>query len=101
MTLIQIINTILVLVLGPEVVACCWILCWLIQRMPAEQRTELEQFSRMAVRHVMQQPEQLAKREMAKLHVIDLFKEYKSPVPSNETLEKAISSAMYELEQHG
>lgn len=101
MTLIQIINTILVLLLGPEVVACCWVLFLLIQRMPSHQRKALEQFSRMSVRHVALQPEQLNQRGMAKLHTIDLLREYKLPVPSDETLEKAISSALYEIKNNG
>lgn len=100
MTLVQIVNDILVLGLGP-IIALCYVLAqFLIQRLPSHQRAALEQFARMAVRHVAEQPEQPDQKGMARLYAIDLFKAYGLPAPSADTLEVAISSAMYEL-KHG
>jgi hypothetical protein len=45
---------------------------------------------------VLQQPEQLAQKELAKAYTVDLFNAHKLPVPSPEVLDIAISSAMYE-----
>lgn len=100
MTLVQIVNAVLVLAL-PFLIAICYVLAqFSIQRFPTHQRAALEQFTRMAVRHVAGQPEQLDQKGMARLYAIDLFKAYGLPVPSADTLEVAISSAMYEL-KHG
>lgn len=100
MTTIQIVNTILILILPALIALCYYFAQYLIQRLPTHQRAALEQFSRMAVRHVAGQPEQLDQRGMARLYTIDLFKAYGLPIPSADTLDVAISSAMYELE-HG
>lgn len=97
MTLIQIVNTILVLVLGPLVVTCCAFLSLAIQRMPAAQRAALEQFSRMAARHVAQQDTQSDQKEMTKAYTVVLFKEYNLPAPSAETLEIAANAAIHEI----
>jgi phosphate/sulfate permease len=101
MTLIQIINTILVLILGPLVVFCCAALYMAIQRMPTAQRAALEQFSRMAVRHVAQQDIQSNQTELAKAYTVDLFKAFRLPVPSAEVLDVAVGSAMHEIKNNG
>jgi len=96
MTLVQIVNTILILIL-PALIALCYVFAqFQIQRMPAHQRAALEQFSRMAVQHVLHQPEQLNQKAIATAYTTDLFKAYKLPVPPPEVLDIAISSAMYE-----
>lgn len=96
MTTVQIVNTVLILIL-PALIALCYVFAqFFIQRLPAQQRMALEQFSRMAVRHVMQQPEQLAQKELAKAYTVDLFNAHKLPVPPSEVLDIAVSSAMYE-----
>jgi hypothetical protein len=96
MTLIQIVNTILILIL-PALIALCYVFAqFQIQRMPVHQRAALEQFARMAVRHVLQQPEQLNQKGMAVAYATDLFKAYKLPVPPADVLDIAVSAAMYE-----
>lgn len=96
MTTVQIVNTILILIL-PALIALCYVFAqFQIQKMPVHQRAALEQFARMAVQHVLQQPEQLAQKELAKAYTVDLFNAHKLPVPSPEVLDIAISSAMYE-----
>lgn len=97
MTLIQIINTILVLILGPLVVGCCAGLYLAIQRMPTAQRAALEQFSRMAVRHVQEQATTGNQKELAKAYTIVLFKSFRLPVPPSEVLEVAVNSAIHEI----
>jgi hypothetical protein len=97
MTTVQIVNTVLILIL-PALIALCYVFAqFQIQKMPVHQRAALEQFSRMAVRHVMTQPEQLDRQGMAKLYLIDLFKAFNLPVPPAEILDIAISAAMYEI----
>ena len=96
MPLVQIINDILVLMLGPIIAACYVLAQFFIQRLPTHQRAALEQFARMAVRHVAQQPEQLNQKGMAVAYATDLFRAYGLSVPPSEILDIAISSAMYE-----
>lgn len=96
MTLVQIVNAILILIL-PALIALCYVFAqFSIQRMPVHQRSALEQFSRMAVQHVLHQPEQPAQKAMAVAYVTDLFKAHKLPIPPPEVLDIAVSSAMYE-----
>jgi hypothetical protein len=101
MTPVQIVNAILVLILGPLVVSCCAGLYWAIQRMPTAQRLALEQFSRMAVRHVTRQSIRTNEKDLAKAFTIDMFKAFNLPVPPTEALDIAIGSAMYEMEKNG
>jgi hypothetical protein len=96
MTTVQIVNTVLILIL-PALIALCYVFAqFQIQKMPVHQRAALEQFARMAVQHVLQQPEQLNLKGLAIAYATDLFKAYKLPIPPPEVLDIAISSAMYE-----
>lgn len=100
MTTIQIVNTILILILPALIALCYYLAQYLIQRLPTHQRAALEQFARMAVRYVMQQPEQLNQKAIAIAYATDLFKAYKLPLPTPEIIEIAVVAAMHELE-HG
>lgn len=96
MTFVQIVNTILILIL-PALIALCYVFAqFQIQKMPVHQRAALEQFARMAVQHVLQQPEQPAQKALAIAYATDLFKAHKLPVPAPEVLDIAINAAMYE-----
>jgi hypothetical protein len=96
MTLIQVVNTILILIL-PALIALCYVFAqFQIQRMPMHQRAALEQFSRMAVRYVLQQPDQLNQKGLAMGYVSELFEAHKLPVPTPEIIEIAVVAAMYE-----
>lgn len=98
MTLVQIVNTILILIL-PALIALCYVFAqFQIQRMPVHQRAALEQFSRMAVRYVKQQPEQDSKKILAMGYASELFEAYRLPVPPTEILEIAVVAAMFEFE---
>ncbi len=100
MTLVQIINSILVLIL-PALIAICYVFAqFFIQRMPVHQRAALEQFARLAVRYVEQQPEQPAQKNLAMGYTCELFEAYKLPLPPPEIIEIAVVAAMHELE-HG
>jgi hypothetical protein len=100
-TTIQIVNTVLILSLGPLIAACYVLAQLFIQRLPTAQRAALEQFARMAVRYVMRQPEQLNQSALAKAYMSDLFRLSGLPTPHEDILEIAIGAAFYELEQHG
>ena len=96
MTLVQIVNTFLILVL-PALIALCYVFAQsAIQRMPSHQRAALEQFARMAVQHVLQEQVKSGQKEIATAYVTSLFKSHKLPVPSPEVLDIAVSSAIYE-----
>lgn len=95
---VQIINIIIILIL-PALIALCYVFAqFSIQRMPVHQRAALEQFARMAVRYVKQQPEQDSKKILAMGYVSELFEAHKLPIPPPEILEIAVVAAMFELE---
>src|SRR5690348_9666641 len=100
MTLIQIVNTILVLIL-PALIALCYVFAqFFIQRFPVHQRTALEQFARLAVRYVdyehMDSPD---KKALSLAYATDLFRLSGLPVPHEDILEIGIGAAMHEIQQ--
>lgn len=100
MTLIQIVNTILVLLL-PALIALCYVFAQLfIQRMPTAQRSALEQFARMAARYTARQQVEVDKKAIALAYTTDMFRLSGLPVPHMDVLELAVGAAMYEIE-HG
>jgi len=98
MTLIQIINTILVLIL-PGMIALCYVIAqFQIQKMPGHQRTALEQFARIAVRYVEQEHADAPnKKALALAYTSDFFRLFSLPVPPRDVLEVAIGAAMHEI----
>lgn len=98
MTLTQIIDIILTLLLPVMVGIAYWLFHFLIQRMPQQQRGALEQFARMAVQSVEQQSTVPAqKKTLATGIVASLFKAFKLPVPPEEAIDIAIESAVFDL----
>lgn len=70
------------------------------QKMPDHLTTKLEKFSRMAVQQIEQQHKEMngdAKKQLAINTVLNLFKAYKLPAPSNDVLDIAIESTVFSL----
>jgi hypothetical protein len=91
-----------VLILGPEVVACCAALYLAIQRMPTAQRQALEQFARQAAHYVEWQHAVATtdKKTLAIAYATDMFRLCHLPVPHEDLLEIAVVAALHEI-QHG
>lgn len=101
MTLVQIINSILVLLL-PFLIAFCYYLAqFQIQRLPGQQRAALAQFAHMAACYVEQEGVRQQKKEIAKAYATDCFRLFGLPIPHEDILEVAIGAAMYEIQHNG
>lgn len=101
MTLIQIINTILVLSLPPLIAFCYLMAQFQIQRMPTARRAALAQYSHMAVCYVEQlhltSPD---KKALATAYATDMFRLSGLPTPHEDVLEVAIGAAIYEIKEN-
>jgi Bacteriophage holin of superfamily 6 (Holin_LLH) len=100
MTLLQIlVNIILTLLLPIMIWVGYWVAQFQIQKMPQQQRHALDQFARMAVQYVEHEHKASPdKKTLARSLVSDLFKAFRLPVPTPDTLEIAVGSAFYEVE---
>lgn len=76
----------------------------LLQRLPATQQKALIEFAEMAVQRVEQRSAGIssdAKKQVAMTLVIDLFRFFKIPLPSESVLDTAIESAVFLLSKTG
>ena len=74
------------------------------QKLPVTQQKALVDFSKMAVQRVEQRSAGIAsdaKKQIAMVLVIDLFKFFKIPLPSESVLDTAIESAVFLLPKSG
>jgi len=102
MSLIQIVNTILVLSLPPLIAICYVFAQFVIQRFPEPQRKALKQYAGQAARYVeYQHPEAGAdKKTLAIAYATDMFRLSGRPVPHDDMVEISVGAALYELARH-
>jgi hypothetical protein len=101
MTLIQIVNTIIVVSLSPMIAICYVFAQFFIQRFPEPQRKALKQYAGQAARYVeYQHPEAKAdKKELAIAYTTDMFRLSGRPAPHDDMVEIAVGAALYEIQQ--
>lgn len=98
MTLTEIIDIILTLVLPVMIGIAYWLFHFLIQRMPQQQRTALEQFAYIAVRSVEQQSAASEQKKTLAIGIVaSLFKAFKLPVPPQAAISIVVDAAVFDL----
>jgi hypothetical protein len=102
MTLIQIVNTIIVVSLSPMIATCYVLAQFVIQRFPEPQRKALKQYACQAAGYVeYQHPEAGAdKKTLAIAYATDMFRLSGRPVPHDDMVEIAVGAALYEIQQN-
>jgi hypothetical protein len=99
MNIVQmIVNAILTMALPIFIWIGYWLAQYQIQRMPQQQRSALEQFSKISVQYVEYAHHDAEnKRALALAFASALFEEFKLPVPPSNVLEIAVGAATFEV----